>query len=152
MLVLHWPKCNLSAYFTLKHRLKSSLWLQDIKHAGEVQGRWNIMDLHLVCHKHVLDLRAVFNDVSLIKTRGFPAVPLFPELWKSIFAKFIAPGGTAQRNNCTPSDSDSPAPGSKRRPFQLNCYWWRNVSSCLPPSLTLCIDELRCHTRKVQPQ
>lgn len=38
------------------------------------------MDLHLVCHKLVLDLRAVFNDVSLIKTRGFPAVALFPEI------------------------------------------------------------------------
>lgn len=38
------------------------------------------MDLHLVGHKHVFDLRAVFNDVSLIKTPGFPAVPLFPEL------------------------------------------------------------------------
>lgn len=150
MIVLHWPKCNLSAYFT--RRFKSPLWLQDIKHPGEILDRWNIMDLHLVGHKHVLDLRAAFNDVSLIKTCGFPAVVLFPELWKSIFAKFIAPGGTAQRNNCTPSDRDSPAPGSRCRPFQLNCYWWRNVSSCLPPSLTLCIDELRCHTRKVQPQ
>lgn len=41
--------------------------------------------------------------------------------------------------------------GSRCQPDQMNCYWWRNVSSSLPLSPTHYIDEV-CWCPEVQPQ
>lgn len=108
-----------------------------------------------IYHKHVfffLDHSEGFQwDIAHYNVR-VSSCGSIPETWTRILTKFTAPGGTAQRYKSSRSDSDSPAPGSRCRPVHLNCYWWENVSSSLPPPPTLCIDELRCHARQVQPR